>query len=463
VRKLAAVKTQFWRDSTMTTIRSSRRQFLKTSAGLAGMGATLPSWIGDLSYGAERRQEPAANDTFGVGAIGVGGQGTNIARQAGRLGKMLAVCDVDRRHAERAREAFKNELGVEAEIFEDYRKLLERQDIQVVTVGTPDHWHTRICIDAMKAGKDVYCEKPLTLTIREGQLLVKTAQETGRIMQVGTQQRSEMGPEGNWFFLRAVATVRSGRLGKMQKITASLPLSTQEGGPFEPKPVPEGFNWDLWLGQAPLADYCPERSHFTFRWWYEYSGGIGTDWGAHHMDIVQWALDKESSGPITADGSATKLPAVPNGFNTPKELRVLCTYEGGAEVQITTGDEGILFEGERGRIYVNRGRVAGLPFEEQDNDTSVQDQIHEQMAKLYKGKKPGSHMRNFFEAVQSREQPVSDVASQHRSVSACHIANISARLQRKVSWDPANEEFVGDDEANAMRTRHQRSPYEVEA
>jgi predicted dehydrogenase len=362
---------------------------------------------------------------------------------------LLAVADVDRTHAERAKG------DTAADVYGDYRKLLERDDIDVVTIGTPDHWHTKVCLDALAAGKDIYCEKPLTLTVAEGQQLVRAVRDSGRVLQVGTQQRSEMG----LVFLRAVATVRSGQLGKLRKITVSLPLSTSVGGPFKGQPVPEHLNWDMWLGQAPQAEYCPERCHFQFRWWYEYSGGIATDWGAHHMDIAQWALGVD--GPLTVDGSQTVMPAIPGGYNTPKEPRISYTYPNEVTLELTTGDEFVVFEGDQGRIRVNRGRVTGKPIEAQDMEKSLQDLTQKTMSELYQGNKPGSHMGNFFEAVESRQQPISDVASQHRSVSACHLGNISCRLGRKLTWDAAAEKFLGDDEANGMLHRVQRAPYQL--
>jgi myo-inositol 2-dehydrogenase / D-chiro-inositol 1-dehydrogenase len=442
----------------MTNGRQTRRHFLQATTGVIAAGA-IPAWLGDLAYASEKAPT-SPNDRPLVGAIGTGGQGTGIMNASARFGDVVAVCDVDANHARRAKEGIeKMRPGATVAMYEDYRKLLDRNDITAVTVGTPDHWHTRIVIDAMKAGKDVYCEKPLTLTIAEGQQIIKTAESTKRILQVGTQQRSH----DPHLFLRAIATIRSGQLGKVKKVTVSLPLSTGVGGPFETKPVPENLNWDLWLGQAPQVDYCPERCHFTFRWWYEYSGGILTDWGAHHMDIAQWGLGTERSGPVSIDGTKTVMPKVAGGYNTPKEPIVSCTYADGAVVEIVTGDEGVLFEGEKGRLYVNRGRVTGKPIENQDNDKSLQDLTNEWMAKLYGPRKPGNHMGDFFESIRSRELPISDMYSQHRSVSACHLANISVRLGRKLAWDPAAEKFSGDEEANKMISRAQRAPYQIDA
>jgi len=430
----------------------TRRKFVQTSAGLAALAAT-PYWISSRA-----RAEESKNQRPLIGAIGLGGQGTGDARRASKYGDIVAVCDVQRQHAERAREKH----FAKADVLEDYRKLIERNDIEAVTIGTPDHWHTEIALAALDAGKHVYCEKPLTLTIDEGKQLVAMVKKSGKTMQVGTQQR---GDQYN-LFGRAVATVRSGQLGKIKKVTVQLPLSTEQGGPFAAQPVPEGLNWDFWLGQAPSVDYCPERSHFRFRWWYEYSGGIATDWGAHHMDVAHWALDVENSGPLTIDGTKTELPNIPGGFNTPKFVTVDFTYPGDIQLQMQAqppGDEGVMFEGENGRIFVNRGRLTGKPIEEQDASPQLKEKIMADVEKLFKGNtaQMGDHMGNFFEAFKYGKWPISDVESQHRSVSACHLANLSIRLRRKLTWDAAKEQFVGDSEADAMLTRPQRSPYQV--
>jgi myo-inositol 2-dehydrogenase/D-chiro-inositol 1-dehydrogenase len=427
----------------MTDRHYPRRAFLQTAAGFVG---------GLTASGLLARRSPAAdskNDRFVVGAIGLGGQGTSIADRARRFGDIVAVCDVDRQRAEHAREEF----GGKADIYDDFRKLLDSKDIEAVTIGTPDHWHTAVALAALRAGKDVYCEKPLTLTIDEGKLLVKAVAETGRVFQVGTQQRSDAR------FRQACELVRNGRLGKLQKVTVSLPRSTKVGGPFRPRPVPETLNWERWQGQASEHDYCPERCHHDFRWWYEYSGGIMTDWGAHHMDIAHWALGVENSGPLTIEGKTSDAERKrmneaqrENSFNTAAEFTIDLIYPGDVLVQVVLGDEGLLFEGDGGRLYVNRGRITGKPVEELSERPLPADAV-----RLYESH---DHMGNFFDCIKSRKQPISDVASQHRSVSACHLANISLRLGRKLTWDAAKEEFVGDGEANTMLSRPQRSPYE---
>jgi predicted dehydrogenase len=271
---------------------------------------------------------------------------------------------------------------------------------------------------------------------------------------VGTQQRSDSR------FRQACELVRNGRLGKLEKVTVSLPRSTKVGGPFTSRPVPETLNWERWQGQAPEHDFCTERCHHDFRWWYEYSGGIMTDWGAHHMDIAHWALGIEQSGPLTIEGkmgdderNRIHEAQHANSFNTAGEFTVDLIYPGDVLVQVVLGDEGVLFEGDSGRLYVNRGKITGKPVEELAERPLPADAI-----RLYESH---DHMGNFFDCIESREKPISDVVSQHRSVSACHLANISLRLGRKLTWDAAKEEFVGDSEANGMLSRSQRNPYEL--
>ncbi len=448
----------------MTRSRSNRRDFLKQSAGLAAV--TVPYFCSSA-----QAQPESANDKRNIAAIGTGGRGSGIGHNAGKRGNMVACCDVDQKHAERFAEKANKDYGASPEIYHDYRKLLEREDVDVVTVGTPDHWHTAVCIAALKAGKDVYCEKPLTLTIEEGGLICKVVEETGRVFQVGTQQRSE----NKSMFLKAIVLARSGRLGKTLTATCSIG-GGPSGGPFPTSDPPDHLDWDFWLGQAPVVDYCPQRCHGNFRWWLEYSGGKMTDWGAHHIDIAQWGLGFENSGPVEIEGEGD-LPNIPddfdpvaffdgkvqlaNGYNTATEFKITHTYENGSKMIVQHGpDNGIWFEGDEGRIFVNRGRLTGKPIEElTDADKKWLD---EEVIKLYKGKKPGSHMGNFFECLEDRTQPISDVFTHHRTMTACHLSNIAILLKRKLRWDPAKEDFIGDDQASALRSRRQRAPYTIE-
>ena len=433
----------------MSRLSLDRRQFVKTAAALAA-AANVPHWFSSRASADESK-----NDRPIFGCIGLGGQGTYIANRAKKNGAdIVALCDVDRDHSDRALDNFAS-----AEVYEDYRKLLDRKDIEAVTIGTPDHWHTAIALAALDAGKHVYCEKPLTLTIDEGKQLITAVKRTGKTFQVGTQQRGDQ-----WqLFGRAVATVRSGQLGKIKKVTVQLPRSTKEGGPFAVKPVPEDLNWDFWQGQAPAHDYVPERCHHSFRWWYDYSGGMMTDWGAHHLDVVQWALDMQQSGPKTIDGTRTVLPNIPGGYTTPKYPLVTYQYPGDITVEVVAEDEGVLFEGENGRIFVNRGRITGKPIEEQDRDPALKEKIMTDVKALFKGNlaKLGDHMGNFFEGFKHNLPVISDVESQHRTVSVCHLGNISIRVGRKIEWDAEKQEIVGDSEANSMLRRAQRAPYQI--
>jgi predicted dehydrogenase len=422
----------------------SRRQFLRTSV-VATAGATVPYWF--TAQGALAADEKSKNSRHVIGCIGTGDRWKGLFKGALPHGDIVAVCDVDRNHAEEGRER----VGGKADLYEDYRKLLDRKDIDVVTIVTPDHWHSKIAIDAMRAGKDVYCEKPLTLTIDEGKQICKVLKETGRVFQVGTQQRSEM----NQRFLTAIAMIRDGRIGKVSKAVCAIG-GAPTGGPFEPMPVPPELNWDMWLGQAPQVDYTQKRCHYEFRWWYEYSGGKLTDWGAHHVDIATWAIGADHSGPRTIEGTAIH-PNVPNGYNTATEFLINCKYDGGAEIVIRHDTEnGITFEGDKGSFFVSRGNLSGAAVDELKDNPLPEDAVE----KLYGGK-PTSHMTNFFQAVKSRKQPISDVFTHHRAITTCHLANIAIRLGRKLNWDPVTEQIVGDSEAQSWQSRPQRKGYEI--
>ena len=336
----------------------------------------------------------------------------------------------------------------------------------VVTIVTPDHWHTKIAIEAMKAGKDVYCEKPLTLTIEEGKQIIKVLDETKRVFQVGTQQRSEMGLN----FLKAVALIREGRIGEVKKVQCAIGGSPK-GGPFEKTAPPSNLNWDMWLGQTPKVEYIPKRCHYEFRWWYEYSGGKMTDWGAHHVDIAQWAIGMDQSGPRSVEGTAKHPVEFKDGYplddtqyNTATEFKIVCQFPNGVEMTIAHAepdfDNGIMFEGEGGRLFVNRGKITGKAVDDLKENPLPEDAI----TKIYKGKTPeggNAHMQNFFECVKDRQQPISDVYTHHRAMTTCHLANIAIRLGRKLNWDPDKQEIVGDPDAQQWQSREQRKGYEI--
>jgi len=437
---------------------TTRRRLLRDFAALTAGSVLLDEWYGTRPGFAAECQTPNARPR--VGCIGMGGMGKGDARAAKRYGDIVAVCDVDRDRAAAA--AADPGLGAgKADVYEDYRKLLERQDVDLVTISTPDHWHTRQLLDALRARKDVYCQKPLTLTIEEGAQIAKAVKETGRVVQVGTQQRSE----NRNMFLTAVAMVREGRIGKVKRVTCAIG-GAPTGGPFPVAEVPPGLNWDLWLGQCPLVEYRKERCHYTFRWWYEYSGGKLTDWGAHHVDIAQWALGMEGSGPSLVEPLAVKHPVefreghpvAPDRFNTALSFQVRCLFAGGVEMLIRDDTEnGITFEGEKGTFFVSRSKLTGEPVEAL-KENPIPESV---LVALRNGKRLDGHMGNFIECVKDRGKPVSDVFTHHRAMTTCHLANIALRLGRKVEWDPAAERIVGDAAADQWRAREARKGWET--
>lgn len=427
----------------------TRRTFLQ-AAGVAASGVLA----GQTLDAAAPARSP--NERIGLGVIGLRYQGAVITEKALPYGRIAAICDVDRHVREMGLACF----GGRGKLHEDYRRLLDQKDVEVVLIGTPDHWHAKMVIDACRAGKDVYVEKPLTLTVDEGRLLCKVVRETGRIVQVGTWQRSDVR------FRQACELVRSGRLGRVKKAIVTID-GNPTGGPFENVPVPKHLNWDLWLGQAPKVPYCEERGHYTFRWWFEYSGGKMTDWGAHHVDIAQWGLGTDNTGPVAIEGKA-KLPDVSNGYNVPPWFHATLKYASGVEMEIRCeGKIGVRFICDKGEVFVTRGSIETSPAEllRELSPERGEYQLYAHdlsfQPKVGKLESIENHMRNFFDCVQSRRQPISDVVSQHRSVSVCHLANIAMRVGRPLRWDPAAETFPGDREANSLLAREQRKGYEV--
>src|SRR5919197_841512 len=268
----------------------TRRTFLRTAAA----ASVLPAWyLDECRAQLEPKSPTARNDTPGIALIGCGGRGRGIAGSAKRFGRIVAV--------------------------RDFRKVMERKDVDVVLCGTVDHWHTFVSLAAMRAGKDVYCEKPLTLTVDEGKRLTEAQAETKRVFQTGSQQRSDKN------FHLACTLVRNGRLGKIKEVDVWLPAGRREG-PFKSAPVPKNLDWDMWQGQTPAVEYVPERTHVTFRYWWEYSGGTITDWGAHHNDIALWALGHK--GPVKVSGKPT-VEMIPGGFTAASEYAIEYTYADG--------------------------------------------------------------------------------------------------------------------------------------
>jgi predicted dehydrogenase len=389
--------------------------------------------------------------------------GMGDARDHVRFGDIVAVCDVDRRHADQAKND--PEIGKgKADLYTDYRKVLDRGDVDVVSVVTPDHWHVKIAIEALQAGKHVFCQKPLTLTLEENQLVrnaCKTYPKLGFF--IGTQQRSDRDR-----FLRAINMVQKGLLGKISRVTVGID-GAPTGGPFPVAEPPRELDWDMWLGQAPLVDYREKRCHYEFRWWYEYSGGKFTDWGAHHVDVATWALGEggEGHGPVEIDGRDAKHPVVlkdgyptaDDSYNTSHDFDVKCTYPSGVEMHITSrGENGVLFEGSKGRLFVNRGKITGKPIEENWDA----DQFSEKdLERLYKGKPYEGHKENFYRTLREGGLGVSDVFSHLQTMNTCHLAAIAARLGRIIKWDPRAEKIVDDEQAAAFFAREPRAGFGI--
>ena len=436
----------------MSRGNASRRQFM---AGVAVMGGSSlisdHAWVHRLDA---QEQSHKKKERLGVGAIGMRYQGSVIAHKAQRYADIVAVCDVDQHVRAQAKASF----GSVPADFEDYRDLLAQKNVDIVTIGTPDHWHVKMAVDALRAGKDVYVEKPLTLTVDEGKLLRKVARETGGIVQVGSWQRSDSR------FRLAVEMVRQGRLGKLHRVDVVLGKN-KVGGPFLRRDVPGHVNWDVWQGQTADTPYLEERCHYTFRWWHEYSGGQMTDWGAHHLDIAQWGID---SLPVAVKGEA-KYPHATDSYNVAIDFQAQYKYANGVIMNVSdTGRNGIIFHGDKGRIFVNRGTIAGKPVEELASNPLPRESFTVyDFDNLNRPERAGklesivNHMGNFFDCVRTRKLPISNVESQHRSVTTCHLGNLSMQLGRPLNWDPEKELFVGDPAANELLARKQRPGFEV--
>lgn len=415
--------------------------------------------------------QPSKNDRPAVALIGAGwqpetrrqGRGLAIGRNVIPHADLVAVCDVDTVALGFAHDHLAKHAGVRPQAIQttgDYREILARDDIDAVLIATPDHWHTKIAVEAMRAGKDVYCEKPATVTIGEGKLLREVASKTGRVIQVGTQQRSEYDDR----FVKAIAMIRAGRLGTIRKVKIGLEPGWK-GGDFPAQEPPSTLDWDRWLGPAPMADYRSQRTHRTFRWWYEYAGGQLCDWGAHHVDIAQWAIGQHERGPTKIEATSVLnqplnkgMPTRQDSYNTPIEFAVTCRFDNDVEFLIDASRNGITFEGSEGRIFVNRGKLEGVPVNQLKENPLANDAVTE----VRGGRSTKTHMQDFVDCMGTRNQPISDIATHHRTLSTCHLANIAVRLGRPINWDWQTETIVGDEVASSLMDRTYRDGYQIE-
>jgi predicted dehydrogenase len=416
----------------------TRRDFLKGSAIAAGAAIAWPAIVPSSVFGAN-----APSNRITMGCIGTGGQGrSNMKGFNAKSGcQVVAVCDVDAGHRESARKT----VGLDPKsCYNDFREVLARNDIDAVSIATPDHWHVPTSIAAVRTGKDVYCEKPLTLTIGEGRELADEVKRYGRVFQTGSQQRS--GSE----FRKACELVVNERIGKLHTMKVGISGNNRTCEPtWTPNPVPEGFDYDLWLGPAPYEPYHTQRCHYQFRFILEYSGGQMTNWGAHHLDIAQWGSQSDDTGPVEIRGKG-EFPKT-GLFTTALKAEVEYTYANGVKIFLKKGG-GTRFEGTEGWIYVNRGKLEAEP---KSLLTSVigPDEIH-----LYDSR---DHKQNFLDCIKSRKDPICNVEIGHRTSTVCHLGNIAMLLDRPLKWDPQKEQFIGDDEANRMTWRPRRAPWNL--
>ena len=437
-----------------------RRNFLKSTAAFASAAA------------ARAQDRPSASNRITMGVIGTGNQGTGDMQNflADERVQVVAVCDLNKEspgywdgaiagreparilvewHYARAK---RSGVYKGCTAYEDFRDLLARKDIDTVLIAVPDHWHSIPVIEAARAGKDIYGEKPLSLTISEGRAMANTVKATNRVFQCGSQQRSDVR------FRKACEIVRNGGIGKLETVLVGLPGGTPDightGDRQDPEPVPEGFNYEMWLGPAPEAPYAPARCHVNFRWILDYSGGQITDWGGHHPDIAQWGMGTELTGP-TAIRNGQAQWAKEKIWNTAVDYYFEAHYAGGVIMKVSSRLRGgVTFQGTDGNVWVNRGAIEATPQSLLDWQPKEND-IH-----LYRS---DNHARNFIDCVISRKETAAPIEQAHRSITIAHLGNISLRLGRDLRWDPATEQIVGDASASQMLSRPMRKPWSIKA
>jgi predicted dehydrogenase len=431
-----------------TPSRYSRRRFLRTTTGAVCLAGIAPQVVPASVLGVEGQVAPSNRLT--VGFIGVGEHGTNwnlppyLRHPAARI---VAVCDVDDLHLLRAKETVNDRYGNE-DCFatKDFREVLVRKDVDVVMISTPDHWHTIVSLMAIQAGKDVQCEKP-TLTIHEGRVLADAVRKHHTVFQTSTEDRSLP------IYHRMAELVRNRRIGKLQRIEVLLPQQPTVPGDPTPQPVPRGLDYEMWLGPAPLAPYNRERVHYNFRWIWDYSGGIITDWGAHLFDTAQWANDTERTGPVEVEGTGTHWSG--GLYNTVKDYDVTFRYANGVVMTCKPGKPSIKFIGTEGWVG-NTGWRGPLEASEPEilNARIGPEEVH-------LSTNPQGEHDDFLQCVKSRKEPYFPAEIGHRVSTVSHLATLAVKLGRKLKWDPDKEQFLGDEAANKTLDRPRRAPWQL--
>jgi predicted dehydrogenase len=456
---------------------TNRRSFLK-GAACAAAACGVPAIVPSSVFGAL-----APSGRINVAMIGMGNQSTlDLPAFLDQDDvQLVAVCDVntashgyrtpdqflgrkpgqDSVNAYYAKKTGANQYkGCDA--YNDFREVIGRKDVDAVALVVPDHWHAIMTVAAAKAGKDIYCEKPLSLTVRDGQAMVKAVREHKRVLQTGSMWRS------NPVVRRVCELVRNGRVGKIQRIITEVSENNFKGpGPgWKPTPVPEGFDYDLWLGPAPLAPYHKDRCFYKFRFIMDYSGGQTTNFGAHSHGVVQWALGTDNTGPVEFEDLNSKWPLPGDLFTTPDVVHFRCRYANGIEMECKTTERGFgaRFEGTEGWVEFAGNGIQASSSALKDSVIGPQE-IHLPLAVKDRPKDAPArsmsfdHVRNFLDCIKSREDPVEFVEAGHRTASICHLGNIAMKLRRKIQWDPEHEQIIGDDEAAKMLGRPLRAPW----
>jgi len=461
----------------------SRRGFMTRSVS-ALVAAGLPAWhardwFGSAARAAEDNLAVGPNGKLHIGVIGVGPRprrSNDLYNEAKRSKQVYfnAVCDVDAHHRSFAVEQYAKD-GYQVSGHHDFREVTRNPKVDAVIIAVPDHWHAIIAIDALRNGKDVYCEKPLTLTVEEAAAMKNAVAATGRVLQTGSQQRCEMAGR----FRVATDLVRAGRIGNLQKIECRVGANPTSG-PIKAVAAPKELDWNMWLGQTPEVPFRLDggktNCHYEFRWWYEYSGGKMTDWGAHHIDIAQWMVGADGSGPIAVEHVESTPPYDKgDGYNCHPTFKVRYIYANGVVVEashgagttakglvdakgqspkgpISGGENGLLVIGDKGTIFVSRGALLA-------SDKAILAEPLQNDPMLYPSR-PTHHMDNFLECVKTRQAPIANVTVGAGSVIVCHIGNIAIRTGKKLAWDPINYRF-NDPEANAMLARPRRGEWDL--
>jgi len=439
----------------MSSTQINRRQFLRQTRNAtlgAGAALALPNFFLNQTKAATG-ENPSG--LVRVGFMATGGRGMQNMQFFLKKKCVAAVCDVDKSHLEKAKTAVEKAQGGKCAAYEDYRKMLEDKNVDAVLISTPDHWHALPAIEACMAGKDVYCEKPLTLTIEEGKAMVKAVRKYNRVLQTGSQQRSD--PR----FRSAVEMVQNGKIGKVHTVKVGITKVNWDAkldNTPDSEPPPE-LNYDLWLGPAPFRPYNKARVHYFFRFFWDYSGGQMTNWGAHHLDIAQWGLGMDDSGPVEITGEARYDEK--KRFEVPVWSLINYQYANGVKIILEQGAKmGTTFIGSKGIIHVNRGVLKHTATDKEEDLDDIPPLKDDQIKSTYIS---NDHYQNWLDCIKSRKDPICKVEVGHRTATVCHLGNIAARTGKKVVWDPVKEVIVGDPTVAALADKAYRAPWKLPA